>query len=129
MGGVFINLQKAFDTMIFYVKNLHSMALEEIVNSSSSLFLSNRQQYVSINGFDSSKLDIQCGVPQVSTLGPLLFLLYINDLRFALKEATDSHFADDTCILYASNKLKSIETVLNCDLKSISDWLKTNRLL
>ena len=41
---------------------------------------------------------------------------------------TASHFADDTCILYASNKLKSIETVLNCDLKSISDWLKANRL-
>ena len=54
--------------------------------------------------------------------------MYINDLRFALKDATASHFADDTCILYASNKLKSIETVLNCDLKSISDWLKANRL-
>ena len=48
--------------------------------------------------------------------------MYINDLRFALKDATASHFADDTCILYASNKLKSI------DLKSISDWLKANRL-
>ena len=58
----------------------------------------------------------------------LLFLLYINDLRFALKDAIASHFADDTCILYASNKLKSIETVLNCDLKSISEWLKSNRL-
>ena len=54
--------------------------------------------------------------------------MYINDLRFALKDATASHFADDTCILYASNKLKSIETVLNCDLKSIYDWLKANRL-
>ena len=114
--------------MIFYVKNVHSVALEEIVNSSSSLFLSNRQQYVSINGFDSSKLDIQCEVPQGSTLGPLLFLLYINDLRLALKHAIASHFGDDTCILYASNKLKSIETVLYYDLKSISDWLKANRL-
>ena len=113
--------------MIFYVTNLHSMALEEIVNSIKS-FLSNRQQYVSINGFDSSKLDIHCGVPQGSTLGPLPFLLYINDLRFALKDSIASHFADDTCILYASNKLKSIETVLNCDLKLISDWLKSNRL-
>ena len=114
--------------MIFYAKNLHTMALEEIVNFSSSLFLSNRQQFVSINGFDSSKFDIKCGVPQGSTLGPLLFLLYINDLRFALKDYIASHFADDTCILYASNKLKSIETVLNCDLKLASDWLNANRL-
>ena len=89
-------------------------------------FLSNRQQFVSIN--DYSKLDIKCGVPQGSTLGPFLFLLYINDLRFAVKDSISSHFADDTCILYASNKLKSIETVLNCDLKLASDWLNANRL-
>ena len=51
------------------------------------------------------------------------------DLRFALKDSIASHFADDTCILYASNKLKSIETVLNCDLKLASDWLNASRLL
>ena len=71
---------------------------------------------------------LNCGVPQVSTLGPLLFLLCITDLIFALKYSIASHFADDTCILYASNKLKSIETVLNCDLTLISDWLKANIL-
>ena len=47
---------------------------------------------------------------------------------FALKDSIASHFADDTCILYASNKLKSIETILNCDLKSTSEWLIANRL-
>ena len=66
--------------------------------------------------------------PQGSTLCPLLFLLHINDLIFALKYSIASHFADDMCILYASNKLKSIETVLNCDPKLTSDWLKANRL-
>ena len=130
MAGVFINLQKAFDTVN------HDILCEKLVHygfrGNSQLlirsFLSNRQQYVSINGFDSSKLHIHCGVPQGSTLEPLLFLLYINDLRFALKDAIASHFADDTCILYASNKLKSIETILNCDLKSTSEWLIANRL-
>ena len=120
MWEVFIDLQKAFDTVN------HDILCEKLAfygfRGNSQLliksFLSNRQQYVSINRFDSSKLDIHCGVPQGSILGPLLFLLYINDLRFA----------DDMCILYASNKLKSIETVLNCDLKLISDWLKANRL-
>ena len=90
-------------------------------------YLSNRQQYEPINGFESSKLDITCGVPQGSTLEPLLFLLYINGLRFSLKRSIASHFADNTSITYASRKMKSLETVLNQDLKMTSDWLKGNR--
>ena len=84
-------------------------------------FLSNRKQFVSINGFDSSHIDITCGVPQGSTLGRLLFLLYINGLNFSLNKAISSHFADDTCIMFGTQKLKTLETVLNCDLKQISD--------
>ena len=76
---------------------------------------------MSINGFESSKLNIKCGVPQGSTLGPLMFLLYINNLRFSLKRSTASHFADDTSITYASRKMKSLETVLNQDQKTTSD--------
>ena len=91
-------------------------------------FLTNRKQFVSINGFNSSHIEITCGVPQGSTLGPLLFLLYINDLNLYFNNAIASHFADDTCIMYGSSKPKTLETVLNCDLKKISDWLKANRL-
>ena len=92
-------------------------------------FVTNRKQFVSINGFNSSHIDITCGVPQGSTLGPLLFLLYINDLNFSRNNAIASHFGDDTCIMFGSCKPKTLETVLNCDLKKISDWLKANRLL
>ena len=63
-----------------------------------------------------------------STLGPLLFLLYINDLRFSLNKAVANHFTDDTCITYASRKMKTLETDLNHELKLASDWLKANRL-
>ena len=87
MGGVFIDLQKAFNT----VKHDHDILCEKLAfdgfrGNPQILIkscLSNRQQYVSINGFVSSKLDIQCWVPHGSTLG-LLFLLY--GLRFALKD-------------------------------------------
>ena len=91
-------------------------------------FLTNRKQFVSINGFNSSHVEITCGVPQGSTLGPLLFLLYINDLNISFNNAIASHFAGDTCIMYGSSTPKTLETVLNCNIKKISDWLKANRL-
>ena len=102
--------------MKFFVKNFLTMALGgKLINSLKS-FLANRSQYVSINGFDSLKLEIKSGVPQGSTLGPLLFLLYINDLSQSLKFSTTSHFAE------------TLESNLNYDLKFISEWLKSNRL-
>ena len=130
IGGVFIDLQKAFDILN------HDILLQKLMhygfrgNSQSLIrsFLSNRKQFVSINEFDLSHIDITCGVPQGSTLGPLLFLFYINDLNFSLNKAISSHFADDTCIMFGTQKLKTLETVLSCDLKQISDWLKANRL-
>ena len=130
VAGVFIDLQKAFDTVNHDIlcEKLTYYGIRGNCQNLIKSFLSNRQQYVSINGFDSCKLDIKCGVPQGSTLGPLLFLLYINDLRLALTKSITSHFADDTCIMYANKKMKSLETVLNLDLKITSDWLKANKL-
>ena len=56
------------------------------------------KQYVAINGFDSNSVTMKLGVPQVSVLGPLLFLIYINDLNTAIKYSTIRHFADDKLI-------------------------------
>ena len=77
---------------------------------------------------DSIKRPILFGVPQGSTLGPLLFLLYINDLRYCLKYTTASHFADDTCLTYASYNLKTIESNFNFDLTNLNEWLRASRL-
>ena len=91
--------------------------LKNIVNKLIKSYLANRKQYVSLNGFDSEIKNIDCGVPQGSSLGPLLFLIYINDFRLCLNETKSAHFADDTFILYNSKKLKTIETIVNTDLK------------
>ena len=96
--------------MIFYVKSYLTMGLRGNSQTCIRSFLTNCRQYVSINGFDSYKLNIKCGVPQGSTLGPLLFSIYKRSPIFA------SHFADDACISYTCKKLKTLEMDLNHDL-------------
>ena len=66
--------------------------------------------------------------PRVPLMGPLLFLIYINDFRFCLNKTETGHFADDTYILYGSKKLKSIEIAINTELKLVSNWLRLNKL-
>ena len=76
------------------------------INKLIQSYLSNRKQFVSINGFNSNVRDITCGVPQGSSLGPLLFLIYINDFRLCLDKTETGHFADDTFIMFSKNKNK-----------------------
>ena len=106
-AGIFIDLEKAFDTVNHQIlcNKLNYYGFRGKFDYLLKSFLSNRKQFVPINGFESSHLEIKCGVPQGSTLGPLLFL-FLNDLRYSLKYSTVSHFADDTSIIYSSNYLK-----------------------
>ena len=93
-----IDLEEAFDTVnheIWFDK-LNYYGLRGKLNDLIKSYLSNRKQYVSINGFDSELRNIECGVPQGSSLGPLLLLIYINDFHFCLNESSSGHFADDT---------------------------------
>ena len=128
--GIFIDLEKAFDTVNHDIlcDKLNYYGLRGNVNNLIKSYLTNRKQFVSINGQDSQIKNITCGVPQGSSLGPLLFLIYINDFRFCLSQAETGHFADDTYILFGNKTLKTIETVINTELKRVSTWLCLNRL-
>ena len=68
------------------------------------------------------------GVPQGSVLGPLLFLVYINDLHTCVKHSKTYHFADDTNILHSHKSLDSLARNMNYDLRNLSVWLKANKL-
>ena len=128
--GIFIDLQKAFDTVShdILLKKLEHYGIRGIANNWFKSYLSNRQQFVSINGFKSRHQGMEYGVPQGSVLGPLLFLVYINDLHKAVKYSTVHHFADDTNLLVTNKNLEIVQKRLNHDLKHLSNWLRANKI-
>ena len=107
--GVFIDLKKAFDTVNHTVllDKLNYYGFRGIVNQWFSSYLSNRTQSTEIGSHISSKLNINCGVPQGSVLGPLLFLLYINDIQYCSSKLQFFLFADGSNALYADKDLRA----------------------
>ena len=81
--------------------------------------MSNCNQDVSINGYESGLAGLNCGIPQGSVLGPLLFLLYVNDLNQAIKFCKVHHFPDDTNLLCLSNSIKKLNELVNADLNRL----------
>ena len=127
---VFLDFQKAFDTVnhkILFSK-LSYYGIRGIALSLLESYLTNREQFVHVNDTDSNLLTNSYGVPQGSVLGPLLFLIYINDLHKVIKHSSTTHFADDTNLLYPHSSLKSLNKHINHDLKLITHWLRANRI-
>ena len=91
-------------------------------------YLSNRRQFVSLFGTNSDYQIVTCGVPQGSVLGPLLFVLYINDMR-KCSNILESHlFADDTNLFFNNPNFLNFETILCVELEKVSQWLYANKL-
>ena len=129
--GVFVDLSKAFDTVnhnILLMKLEYFGLKNEHINWFKS-YLSNRQQFVSYdNNKQSSNKNINCGVPQGSILGPLLFLLYVNDSCNASNILKPIMFADDTNLFFSAKNIKHLFQTMKKELIIIQDWFNANKL-
>ena len=130
-GVVFLDIKKAFDSINHHIllnKMNEQFGIFGMELKWFESYLTNREQQCSINGELSSNKVISYEVPQGSILGPLLFLLYINDLPDCLKSTIPGMYTDDTQISSSSNDANELVVRLNSDLAHVCNWLKENRL-
>ena len=127
--ALYVDLSKAFDTVnhSILLKKLQHYGIRGIPLNLLKSYLSNRKQYTFVNGSKSTELLIDIGVPQGSVLGPLLFLLYINDLPNASLLLTRL-FADDTCLLFSAKTIDELQIVINREMRKIEHWMSCNKL-
>ena len=128
--GIFLDFSKAFDTVdheIILMKleyyGIRGVPLQWLTN-----YIQGRQQFVTFNGVKSEKSVTKCGVPQGSILGPLLFLIYIDDLASVLDSSLPILFADDTNLFEIGNNFQEMSKKKPTELENIVDWLRANKL-
>ena len=129
-GNSFCDLKKAFDTVDhdILLGKLSHYGIKNTEHNWFSSYMGNRWQCCRVNGITSNVEYISCGVPQGSCLGPLLFLLYINDLQFALKCSKVTTHAGDTSLAHSAMDVKDITSTMNTELENLKVWLHGNKL-
>ena len=129
-GVLFLDLKKAFDTVdhVILLKKLNCYGVDDRALAWFRSYLEDRQQVCYVNGVTSSMARITCGVPQGSILGPLLFLLYVNDFPKSLDYGMARLFADDTNLTFSGCCLAALQDEMTKDLKGITSWLSANKL-
>ena len=127
---IFLDLQRAFDTVnhVLLLGKLEACGIRDNAPNLRASYLADRKQTCQVNGKQSGLRSISCGIPQGSIVGPLFFLVYINDLPNCLKHTTPRMFADDTGLTAYGKSIEEIELRLNEDLEKIRLLLQSNKL-
>ena len=122
-------MQKAFDTVDHKIlrHKLELYGIRGVCNDWFKSYLSDRKQFVSINGYNSDLIPVIYGVPQGSVLVLLLFLIYINDLHKAIQYCKVHHFADDTNLFHTNKSVKNLNKLVSHDMKQLNNWLSANK--
>ena len=128
-AAIFIDFRKAFDCAHHetLLRKLHQACLGPQTISWIKYYLHNRQQHVVANNLESSHLEIKQGVPQGSTLGPLLYILYANDIPVNMNYQV-SLYADDTGIFHSSKNAAKTEKSLQEDMDNLKHWCHENKI-
>ena len=125
---IFLDLKKAFDTVDhnLLISKLKNIGIRDIAKNLVASYLNHRTQYVRLNNVSSHSKIVECGVPQGTVLGPLLFIIYLNDLLSCVDGLIS--FADDTVIMSKAKTWIELETLLNENMKCVMNWLSYNKL-
>ena len=123
-------MQKAFDTVDHKIllHKLEFYGIRGVCNDWFKSYISKRKQLVSINGYNTDLMPVNCGVPQGSVLGQLLFLIYINDLQKAIRYCKVHNFANDTNLFHTSQSAIILNKLVNHDMKQLNNWLSANKI-
>ena len=130
VNGIYLDIKTAFDTVnhVILLQKLKWIGVDSNSLQWFQSYLSHRTQRTVVNNCYSTKRKISIGVPQGSVLGPLLFLVYMNDIPTCLQHTQASLFADDTAIYCAASSPDELQCKLNEDLDHLKVWLNNNRL-